>query len=93
MSNAKATATILPIASLDGNSGSFAGVCRLASLAAEPRSWAPPFHRVEVVDASGTLTCYGWPGEFTIDGQPEQFDIVEVSGATRIFNGKAIADL
>ncbi len=93
MSNAEAMANILPIASMDGNSGTFAGVCRLASLAAEPRSWAAPFHRVVLVDASGTLTCYGWPGEFTVDGRPEPFDIVEVSGAARIFNGKVIADL
>ncbi len=85
--------TILPLASLVGTSGTFAGICRLATLTAESRCWAPPFHRAELVDASGTLTCYGWPGDFTVTGRPEALDIVEVSGVARVFNGKVIADL
>jgi 3'-5' exoribonuclease len=93
MSKTKPIAGVIPIRSLVGTTGTFTGICRVASLAAEPRCWAPPFHRAALVDASGALTCYGWPGEFAVNGQPEPLDIVEVSGVARVFNGKVIADL
>lgn len=93
MSKTNPSATVIPIKSVVGTTGAFSGICRVASQSAEHRSWAPPFHRAELVDASGTLTCYGWPGEFTVEGQPEPLDLVEVSGVARIFNGKVIADL
>lgn len=83
----------LRLDSIRGSTGCFTGTFRISSLSAVPRAYGQPFHRAELVDVSGTLTCYGWPGEITILGRPKELDAVTVTASARVFNGKVIADL
>jgi len=73
--------------------GSFTGTYRITSCRQLLTSSGKEYLRMYLTDASGDILAYAWSGQYEGPWHIENMGSIKVTGATRIFNGKLIADI
>jgi 3'-5' exoribonuclease len=81
------------IADILRSPGPFSGLFRVHDFQFRPRPGNRPYCCMEITDATGKMTCYGWPQHFVPTHNFLRETIVEIAGQARQFNNRVVADI
>jgi 3'-5' exoribonuclease len=81
------------IADILRSPGRFSGLFRVHDFQFRPRHGNKPYRCMEITDATGRMTCYGWPRHFVPTHNFLRQTIVEITGQARHFNNRVVADI